>query len=367
MIRWLLILIAVLVVLIVAVRFATPRLLDRIYYTGPVSDHFDGERFFNPPIADTPPQPAPQRRGGFGFMLRFMLGRDRAPWPERVPVTPAHPDAHVGAPCTAPCPDAPMRVTWIGHASALIQTQGLNILTDPIWTERASPFSFLGPKRVREPGMRFADLPKIDVVLVSHNHYDHLNLDTLERLWKRDRPLIVTALGSDTLLKDRGIPSQARDWGGSVVVKPGVEVIVERVQHWTSRWMYDRNRALWAGFTVKTPAGAIFFAGDTGWGDGSWAREAGERHGPYRFALIPIGAFQPRAMMRASHIGPEEAVDVFGLLRAQSALAIHWGTFQLSNEAIDEPRELLAKALAKHGLAADRFRATEAGEVWDLP
>lgn len=366
MIRGLLIALTVLLIAIVAVRLAMPRLLDQIYYTGPASEHFDGERFFNP-VAEGASAPAPRPRGNFGTLMRFMLGRDRTPWPKHVAVTPTRPTARIGEPCTTSCPQAPMRVTWIGHASALIQTQGLNILTDPIWVERASPFSFAGPKRVREPGVRFEDLPKIDVVLVSHNHYDHLNLETLERLWKRDRPVIVTALGSDALLKTRGIEAQARDWNGRVAVRPGVEVIVERVQHWTSRWMYDRNRALWAGFTVTTPAGSIFFSGDTGWGDGSWAREAGERRGPYRLALIPIGAFRPREMMNPSHIEPEEAVDVFRLLRTQSALAIHWGTFQLSNEAIDEPRELLATTLTKHGIEGERFRAIEVGQAWDLP
>src|SRR3546814_238299 len=189
-----------------------------------------------------------------------------------------------------------MVATWVGHSPVLVQTAGLNILTDPIWSERASPVSFIGPKRVREPGIRFEDLPKIDLVLVSHNHYDHMDLPTLKRLWERDRPLIVTSLGNDTLLRRAGIGAVARDWGGRVPVKPGVSVIVDRVHHWDSRWMTDRNRALWSGFTVVLPGGNLFFTGDTGWGDGSWVSDAA-RPGKPRLALIAIGAFRPRAVM----------------------------------------------------------------------
>jgi len=274
----------------------------------------------------------------------------------------------------------------------LVQTQGLNILTDPIWSERASPFSFAGPKRVRQPGVRFEDLPKIDLVLISHNHYDHMDLPTLKRLWERDKPLIVASLGNDSVMKNAGVPALTLDWGESQYVSPaclgihsaegvenyayviavtecikgGATVTVERNHHWSSRWGTDRNRALWSAFTVRLPGGNIFFAGDTGWGDGSWVREAA-RGRPYRLAIIPIGAYEPRDFMKTNHINPEEAVAIFEALKPTAALGVHWGTFQLTFEGIDEPRQRLAKLRRERGIADGRFFATEAGQSFKVP
>jgi L-ascorbate metabolism protein UlaG (beta-lactamase superfamily) len=250
-----------------------------------------------------------------------------------------------------------MRVTWIGHATVLVQTKGLNILTDPIWSERASPFSFIGPKRVRAPGVRFEDLPKIDLVLISHNHYDHMDLPTLKRLWERDRPKIVTSLGNDTILRREGVEAVALDWNDRAPVGNGASVIVERNHHWGSRWGTDRNRALWSAFTIQLPGGNIFFAGDTGMGDGSWVREAAARR-PFRLAIIPIGAYEPRDFMKTNHINPEEALSIFEVLKPAMALGIHWGTFQLTFEGIDEPRQRLAALRTQQGIASNRFVAT---------
>ncbi|MBA2934108.1 MBL fold metallo-hydrolase [Sphingomonas sp. CGMCC 1.13654] len=344
----------VLVLLAVLAMALAPRFLDRIYYRGPASDHFDGERFFNPGE-----RPSGDRRGfSFFRFLRFAFGMDRAPWPKRVPVAQAVPPSRVEG--------QDMRATWIGHATVLVQTQGLNILTDPVWSERASPFGFMGPKRVADAGVAFGDLPKIDVVLLSHNHYDHLDLATLERLWKRDRPLIVTPLGNDTILRTRGIEAVARDWGERVAIRPGIEVIVERVHHWGSRWGADRDRALWGGLTVTLPGGNLFFAGDTGWGDGSWTLGVAA-NGPHRLALIPIGAYLPRELMRGSHVGPDEAVAIFRAIGAERALGIHWGTFQLSEEGIEAPAAILAEEIGSAGFAADRFRTMAPGGVWEVP
>lgn len=329
-----------------------PPFLDRIYYQGPASGHYDGERFFNPDGA------APLSRGGRNFFSRWTSQQERAQWPDHVPVTPTVPPRRVEG--------QEMRVTWIGHATVLVQTAGLNILTDPIWSEVASPFPPFGPSRVRVPGVRFEDLPKIDLVVISHNHYDHMDLPTLGRLWQRDRPAIVTSLGNDTILRHSGIPSPALDWSRRARVRPGVEVVVERNHHWGSRWFTDRNRALWSAFTIVTPAGRIFFAGDTGWGDGSWVREAA-RNGPFRLAIIPIGAYEPRDFMRTHHINPEEAVEVFRVLDPGRALGIHWGTFQLTFEPIDEPRQRLAALRRERGIAPDRFIATEAGQTFAVP
>ena len=341
-----------------------PPFLDRIYYRGPPSGHYDGERFFNPD------GPAPLSQGRRrNFFSRWAASDERARWPAHVPVAPTVPPRRVAG--------AAMRVTWIGPSTVLVQTAGLNILPDPIWAERASPVAVAGPRRVRAPGVRFADLPPIDLVLVSHNHYDHLDLATLRRLWERDRPLIVTSLGNDTIVAQAGAASVAADWGGRVPVRAArrladgrdegpVEVIVERNHHWGSRWFTDRNRALWSAFTVVTPAGNIFFAGDTGWGDGSWVREVARR-GPFRLALIPIGAYEPRDFMRTHHINPEEAVAIFEALDPARALGVHWGTFQLTFEPIDQPRRRLAALRRARGIAEDRFVAVEAGQGFEVP
>jgi L-ascorbate metabolism protein UlaG (beta-lactamase superfamily) len=341
--------------ILVALSFAptlVPPFLDRIYYRGPESSHFDGERFFNPGF--------PHYQGGSPsrFFNRWATGDGRSEWPDHVPVRPTVPPPRVEG--------QEMRVTWIGHATVLVQTQGLNILTDPIWSERASPFSFAGPKRVRAPGVRFEDLPKIDLVLISHNHYDHMDLPTLERLWTRDEPQIVTSLGNDTILRDRGIEAVALDWNRAHSIAPRAEVVVERNHHWGSRWGVDRNRALWSAFTVKLSGGNIFFAGDTGWGNGGWVREAAAR-GPVRLAIIPIGAYEPRDFMKTNHINPEEAVEIFKILNPASALGMHWGTFQLTFEAINDPRQRLEALKRKSGIDPRRFVAVEAGQAFMAP
>lgn len=379
----------VLLILLVGLILAmvtVPQFLDRIYYRGPVSDHFDGQRFVNPGKDDTVRPPTGGSRSS--FLFRAATGGDGRPdWPETVPVTQTKPPARVEG--------ERMLVTWIGHATVLVQTAGLNILTDPIWSDTAGPFGF-GPRRVTAPGVRFEDLPKIDLVLVSHNHYDHMDLATLKRLWERDRPVIVTSLGNDALIKSVGIPDRNRvphclncrgveawDWGGgaSTFYGPDFEqaeregrfpsggmVYVTRNHHWGSRWFTDRNRALWSSFVVKLPGGNLFFAGDTGLGDGKWTAEAAAL-GPIRLALIPIGAFrfQPGQMGTGSHIGPIDAVKVFEGLQASRAAPIHWGTFRLSYEAYDTPPKMLTEAMRCAGHDPRLFAPVRIGQTVDVP
>ena len=333
-----------------------PRFLDRIYYRGPASGHFDGARFFPPDGEDTKAPPGGRNRGS--FLLAQATGNDaRPPWPGAVAVAQAKPEARVAG--------GRMVATWVGHASVLVQTQGLNILTDPIWSDVAGPFG-VGPSRVARPGIAFEDLPKIDLIVVSHNHYDHMDLATLKRLWARDRPVIVTSLGNDAVIGNAGVPAKALDWGGRLVLRPGVEVFVNRNHHWSSRWFTDRNRALWSSFVVTLPGGNLFFAGDTGLGDGGWA-DAAARRGPVRLALIPIGAFrfEPGQMGTGSHIGPVDAVEVFRRLGASTAIPIHWGTFRLSYEAYDTPPKLLAAAMACTGQSG--FGAVRLGVPVEVP
>ena len=335
---------AYLVITLCLIATVVPPFLDRIYYVGPAGPHFDGERFSNPGNDDTFRMPS--KGGRAGFVVNRALGKTGAPpWPDTVDITPAKPKS---LPAIQP---GEMRAIWIGHATVLIQTPELNILTDPIWSYRAGPFG-IGPARVTVPGVKLADLPKIDLVVVSHNHYDHMDLDTIGKLWDRDQPLIVTSLGNDTLIKRTGAKVVAADWGKRVQVKNGVEVVVTRNHHWSSRWFADRNRALWSSFLVRLPGGNVFFAGDTGFGDGKWGSEAAT-YGPVRLAMIPIGAFrfQPGQMHVGSHIGPIQAERVFASLNPVRAIPIHWGTFKLSDEARDTPPKMLREVMNCAGYA----------------
>lgn len=333
-----------------------PFFLDRVYYRGPVTNHFDGQRFFNPD--GTALDLSPGRRNK---LLRQQLFGDptRPAWPDHVAVTPGKPPVGVEG--------GEMRVTWIGHATVLVQADGVNILTDPVWSETVGPFGF-GPKRVADPGVRFEDLPRIDLVLVSHNHYDHMDLATLRRLRDRDHPLIVTSLGNDSVIAGAGAASRALDWGGRVVLRPGVAVTVTRSHHWDSRWFVDRDRALWSSFVVQLPHGNFFFAGDTGLGDGKWPAEAASL-GPIRFAAIPIGAFrfEEGQMAGASHIGPRDAIRVWDGLGRPSALAVHWGTFRLSREGYATPALMLRGMLRCAGEDPARFTARRIGEGFAVP
>lgn len=354
--KWTGIVFAGLLIIGAVLWFARPLYLDRIYYRGPVSDHFDGQHFFNPD--GDAPQAGPSRGIGFSRIWRSATGQRTNQWPASIAVTPSKPPARVES--------GAVRVTWVGHATVLVQTQGLNILADPIWSDKAGPWNLVGPSRSRAPGIRFEDLPTIDLVLISHNHYDHMDLPTLDRLSKRDRPMIVTSLGNDAFLRSHGIGAIARDWDGRVTIRPGISVIVERVHHWSTRWGEDRNRALWSGFTLTLPGGNIFFAGDTGWGDGSWPKLAA-RHGPFRLAILPIGAYHPREVFGRHHIDPGQSVEALRILGAQQALGIHWGTYQLTDEAADAPPIELAKQLQAQGIAPDRFVTIQPGKAVLVP
>lgn len=335
-----------------------PRYLDRIYYRGSVSAHFDGARFFNPTGDDTSRPPGSGSRAG--FLARMLQPDDRPAWPESVAVAKDLPPPSVTG--TA------MRATWVGHATVLVQVAGLNILTDPVWSDVAGPFGVLGPSRVAPPGIDFDKLPQIDLILISHNHYDHLDLATLERLWRRDRPRIVTSLGNDSILRSAGIAAYGLDWGQRLRLRPGVEVIVNRNHHWSSRWFIDRDRALWSSFIVTLPGGNLFYAGDTGAGDYRWADKAAA-YGPIRLAILPVGAFRfyEGQMRTASHIGPGEAIELWNRLGRPHALPMHWGTFRLSWEGHSTPPDMLRAIQACAGENSGRFARREIGQAFQVP
>ncbi len=319
------------------------------YYSGPLSDHFDGTRFFNP--GGSSPK-------GLTDVARFYMAETWSQWPSRI---------------AAPEPDRPpasvtgstVRIVFVGHASWLVQVPGCNILLDPVWSDRVSPFSFAGPRRANPPGIAFDDLPPIHAVLVTHNHYDHLDLETLGRLWQRHRPKIVTPLGNDAIIR-AAIPDLAAevvDWGSGVALPGGVVAHTVPTQHWSARGIRDRSHALWASFVLETPAGLIYAVGDSGFGDGRTFSHVGARFPGVRMALLPIGAYEPRWFMQSQHMNPADAVEALRLCGADRALGHHWGTFQLTTEPHDQPPARLATAMQSAGLAADRFRAIRPGEV----
>ena len=317
----------------------------RDWWRGPATDHFDGAHFRN---LGPPPQ-----FHGWRDMLRWKLTSKAARWPKTVPVKQVVPADRVEGEALV--------VTVIGLVTMLIQTQGLNILTDPVWSDRASPFQWAGPKRVRAPGVAFDDLPRIDVVLLSHNHYDHLDLATLKALSERHRPRIITPIGNAALLARHGIHASEGDWGDSFALTPEATVHIERVQHWSSRWGFDSYRALWCGFTLALPGGSVYFSGDCGFDAAAFA--AVRQHGPVRLAMLGIGAYEPRWFMKYHHMNPADAVAAFGEIAPHRAIGMHWGVFQLTDEAIDTPPTALAAARAAAGIAPERFVAETAGAV----
>jgi L-ascorbate metabolism protein UlaG (beta-lactamase superfamily) len=305
------------------------------------ADHFDGRRFFNPGGANGQPF----------WALPRMLFTPRARWPSEVSVEPRRPPN--------PGPDEAV-VTFVGHATFLIQVGATSVLIDPVYSRRASPVSFAGPRRVRAPGVRFEDLPPISLVLLSHNHYDHCDLRALQRLERRFHPLVVTPLGNGRLLGSAGIVQVKEiDWWETAGTAP-LPVTLTPAQHFSARGMFDRNAALWGGFLIEAGGHRILHAGDSGYGP--HFREIADRLGPIDVALLPIGAYEPRWFMKDIHMNPAEAVQAHLDLASGQSIAMHFGTFQLTPEGIEEPVRELTEARQKCGLAAERFRVMEVGE-----
>ena len=303
--------------------------------------HFDGRRFRNPNGANGRP---------FWLVPRMLL-TPRTRWPALVAVEPRRPP-------TAGPDD--VVVTFVGHATFLIQVGATALLTDPVYAERASPVSFAGPRRVRAPGVRFDDLPAISLVLLSHNHYDHCDLGTLRALERRCAARLVTPLGNGRLLRSAGLRNvEELDWWQRAATAP-LSVTLTPAQHFSARGPFDRNRALWGGFLIEARGRRILFAGDSGYGP--HFREIGARLPPIDLALLPIGAYEPRWFMKDIHMNPAEAVQAHLDLAARQSIAMHFGTFQLTPEGIEEPVRELAKALHTRGMPAGQFRPAEVGE-----
>ncbi|MBX3737251.1 MAG: MBL fold metallo-hydrolase [Candidatus Didemnitutus sp.] len=320
----------------------------------PVSDHCDGERFFNPP-----PQPRPLTFTSLPkWWWQQLTGDEFHRWPKNVP-----PPRHPALP--ARVASGEVAVTFIGHSTFLLQFDGLTVLTDPVFATHAGPFGRLGPKRARPPALRLEELPAIDVVLVSHNHYDHLDLATLRWLARERRPRFVTSLGNRAWLEARGVaPAAEFDWWQNAEVTSVLRVTATPAQHFAARAPWDAGRSLWCSFLLHTHAGDVFFGGDSGWCPHFAAIR--EKLGAPALALMPIGAYEPRWFMASVHMNPDESVRAHLALGARRSLGMHFGTFQLTNEAIDEPLRALAAARAAHGVGEEDFTALDFGETRTL-
>jgi L-ascorbate metabolism protein UlaG (beta-lactamase superfamily) len=320
------------------------------YYQGAKNKHFDGLRFFN---AATYPKK-------LGDLIKWRFTRTPKPWPKEISFQEFDipPNRVIGS---------HIRVSFVGQSTVLIQTANLNILSDPTWAQRASPFSWIGPKRLPKPGIHWKDLPQIDLVLISHTHYDHFDLETLGRLLARDNPQFFVGLGVDTVLLDEypRARTTAFDWGDSKRINKDISVSFHPMQHWSARGLSDRNKTLWGAFLIKTPGGNIYFAGDAGYSKAF--TETAAQAEEIRLAILPIGAYEPRWFMRYGHMNPEEAVQAHLDLDAQQSLGIHWGTFPLADEGFNQPATELGEALRDKAIAGDAFRAMKPGEVWQTP
>jgi L-ascorbate metabolism protein UlaG (beta-lactamase superfamily) len=292
----------------------------------------------------------------FKELLKWQLQGNRAKWPRRI------------ANADYPAPEARVHgsnlvANWIGHSTVLIQTGGLNILTDPFFSKRASPVRVIGPTRVRDAGVAIENLPPIDLILLSHNHYDHLDLPSLRKLQRRFSPRIIAPLNNGRYVRRAGreINLAELDWRQSVQFAD-VNITLMPALHWSKRSFSDTNRALWGAFVIEAPGGMIYFGGDTGYGNGSTFVEVRLRFGAPRLSLLPIGAYEPRWFMKPQHMNPEEAVMAHIALASRTSIAIHHGTLQLTDEAIDQPVKDLDVALEKLGVGKDSFLVPDVGE-----
>ena len=317
-------------------------------YKGPVAGNFDGKRFINP---------GGVKAKGFPDVLKWMSQRKRGKWEQNL-------SAAYGEKPPAQVERGP-RITFVNHSTFLIQVDGLNILTDPVWSERTSPFTFIGPKRMRPPGIRFDDLPRIDVVLLSHNHYDHLDIRTLVKLNDRFHPAFIQPLGVGKYLEESGIATKRDlDWWTHTAIPNGITVEAVPAQHFSGRGTFDRDATLWCGYVIVRKEGNIYFAGDTGYNPTTF-KEIGKKFTP-QLSIIPIGAYKPEWFMAPIHCSPQEAVQIHIDLGTRQSVASHFGTFPLADDGFSDPVENLKIALNERGIPEESFVALEEGSARDF-
>lgn len=329
--------------------FLIALLMTATVQSGPYkpSDHYDGKKFSNPGRDDLK---------SFTDLLKWKATSGTVEWPEHIgnknyPLRPLTPTEKVNA-------------TFINHATFLVQLPGVNVLTDPVYSLRVSPYTFAGPKRAREPGIPFEMLPKIDVVVVSHNHYDHLDIETLKRLDGKFHPLFLVPLGDEKLLLEEGIQNvKAMDWWEEVQIK-NVKFTFTPARHWSARQIWNKNQSLWGSFMIESGATKVYHAGDTGYG--THFLDIKSRLGAPDLALLPIGSYKPRWFMKNHHMDPEEAVKAHIDLGAEKSIGMHFGTFQLTDEGIDEPERDLSINLLKYKVSADIFFTLDQGQAFSF-
>ncbi len=309
----------------------------------PPSDHFNGKTFFNRDHVNR----------SLAEIWRWKRTSRPLPWPKHVALTP-HP--------APPAPrDDEIVITWIGHATFLLQTTRGNFLTDPQFSARCGPFGLLGPKRVQPPALALGALPRIDAILLSHDHYDHCDLASLRALGRRDQPQVITGLGMRPLVARAGLTTvHELDWWQAYRFSGDTTVTFTPARHWSNRLSAPRNSRLWGGFCLRVGRTQGWFAGDTGY-DADLFHQIRQRLGAPDVAMIPIGAYEPRWFMAAQHCNPEEAVRIHREVGAKLSLAMHWGTWQLTDEARDDPPLALNVARQSQGIPGDEFRAVDAG------
>ncbi len=318
-------------------------------HQGPVSHNFDGIKFMNPVKTSTTT---------LWSVIRWRLTGDHSVWPKEIIPAANHP---------IPLPtDEHMVVTFVNHASSLIQTGELNILTDPQYNNRASPVIWAGPTRVHEAGIAYEKLPKIDVVIISHDHYDHMDKETLLKLKRDHDPLFLAGLGNDDHFRSFGITEkvQTLDWWQTIDLGHAKFSLVP-AQHFSGRWINDRNMTLWGSFIVHVEDAKVFFAGDTGYGP--HFKEIQERFGAMDLAMLPIGSYEPRWFMQHVHFNPEDAVKAHLDLKSRQSYGIHFQTFQMSDEPYEQPAIDLEVAKTKHGIPTHAFVAPDFGQSFLVP
>ena len=339
-----------LIISVISISALLGYLFSAPVYKGPLSDHFNGEKFINPGAI---------KAKGFKDLWKWMRTREKGVWEELKDIKPGHP------PAERVTGDIPV-VTFINHSTFLIQLMDLNILTDPIWSKRASPVSFAGPKRMRPPGIRYEDLPSIDHVLLTHNHYDHLDITALKRLWKDFQPTIFCPLGVAEYLKGKGIGKvKEMDWWDELNINADMEVVCTPAQHFSGRGMFDRDRTLWCGYAIKTRKGSIYYSGDTGYGD--FFSEIARKIAPIRLSFLPIGAFKPEWFMSPIHTSPRDALRIHKEINSPVSIAMHYGTFPLADDGQHEPEMETRRLMQELNIPENNFLILKEGVPFTLP
>ena len=308
-------------------------------------------------FADTYKNTNDQQNGKtFGQLMTWVFDGEKGP--ERVKIETSYQWQELA-------PDQINYAVWVGHATYLINNGDINILTDPIFSKRASPIGFAGPKRMIPPAMQLNDLPKIDAVVVSHNHYDHFDIWSLKKLYKLNpETIFMIPVGDKKKLIKAGIKNVVEmNWWESLKVS-NTTFHFTPVQHWSKRGLFDRNKSLWGGWFMQTDALALYHAGDTGYSNDF--KTTYERLGAPDYSFIPIGAYDPRWFMKDSHVNPEEAVQIALDLKTSHSFGMHWGTFILTDEPVLEPPVRLERALIDQNLEPDFFRSPKPGEILKL-